>query len=84
MKKCLVVVTFICGMFTPMMPSAAPIDQEVANMYNDGIVRCINEDCAKYLYACFRSYSAGPVQEFLNCGSQAERLNNDKMVVPRS
>lgn len=61
---------------------AAPINQEVANVYNDGIVRCANEQCAKYLYACFRTYSSGPLQEFLNCGSQAARLNDNKMVIP--
>lgn len=84
MKKCLLVVALFCGLSAPAVATAAPIDQEVANMYNDGIVRCANEDCAKYLYACFRSFSAGPLQEFIKCGSKAQRLNNNKMVVPRS
>ncbi len=89
MKKCIKAVVFICGMSAaPLAPvslaTAAPIDQEVANMYNDGVVRCENEGCAKYLYACFRSFSGGPLQEFLACGSQAARLNNNKMVVPKS
>jgi len=63
---------------------AAPIDQEVANMYNDGIVRCGNEACAKYLYACFRSFSSGPIANFVSCGSQATRLNDNKLVIPQS
>lgn len=86
MKKHFAAVLFICGLSAPLVPVsmtiAAPIDQEVANSYNDGIVRCANEECARYLYACFRSYSAGPLLEFLNCGSHAARLNDNKAVVP--
>lgn len=77
----------VCGLPTSLLMTAAkaaPIDQEVANTYNDGIVRCVNEDCARYLYACFRSYSTGPLQAFLQCGSKAARLNDNKMVVPES
>lgn len=83
MNKLVIAVVFFCGLSAPLL-AADSIDQEVANMYNDGIVRCANENCAKYLYACFRSYSAGPLQSFLECGSQAARLNDNKMVVPES
>lgn len=83
MKKKVAGLILLCGL-PASAAFAADIDQEVANMYNDGIVRCSNEECARYLYACFRSFAAGPLQEFLNCGSQAARLNNNKMVVPQS
>lgn len=63
---------------------AADINPKVANAYNDGIVRCGNADCARYLYACFRSYSASSLNEFLACGSQASRLNDDEFVVAPS
>lgn len=61
--------------------NASNINQEVAKAYNEGIVRCANADCAKYLYACFRSYSTTSLQDFLACGSQASRLNDDQQVV---
>jgi hypothetical protein len=83
MKKLIAALVLLCGLPVPLMATDT-IDQEVANMYNDGIVRCANESCAKYLYACFRSFSAGPLQPFLDCGSQAARLNDNKMVVPES
>lgn len=60
---------------------ASSINKDVAKAYNDGIVRCTNADCAKYLYACFRSYSRTSLQEFLNCGSQAAILNEEQQVV---
>lgn len=63
---------------------AADINPQVANAYNDGIVRCGNADCAKYLYACFRAFSSNSLNEFLACGSQASRLNNDEFVVAPS
>ena len=84
MKKKVAVLILLCGLPASAALAADNIDQEVANMYNDGIVRCSNEQCARYLYACFRSFAAGPLQEFLNCGSQAARLNENKMVVPQS
>lgn len=59
----------------------AGINPAVAAAYNDGIVRCGNADCAKYLYACFRTYSTASLQDFLACGSQASRLNDDQLVV---
>ena len=83
MKNLIAAVVLLCGLPAPLV-AADLIDQEVANVYNDGIVRCGNEDCAKYLYACFRSFSSGPLQSFLDCGSQAARLNDNKMVVPES
>ena len=60
---------------------SSDINQQVANAYNEGLVRCSNADCAKYLYACFRSYSGATIDEFLSCGVQASRLNNDQLVV---
>jgi len=60
---------------------SAEINHAVAEAYNDGIVRCGNPECAKYLYACFRSYSMLSLQDFLACGTQASRLNNDQLVV---
>ena len=72
-----------CGfmlLLAPMVYSAG-INKHVAHAYNDGVVRCSNPDCAKYLYACYRSYSAASLQEFLACGSQASRLNNNQPVV---
>lgn len=73
----------LLGCLVCMSPSVYPadIDQKVANAYNDGIVRCSNAECARYLYACFRSFSAGSLDEFLACGSQASRLNNNEFVV---
>ena len=64
--------------------SAADINQKVANAYNDGIVRCGNAECASYLYACFLSFSSSSLNEFLACGSQASRLNDDEFVVAPS
>lgn len=61
---------------------SAGINQKVANAYNEGIVRCGNAECAAYLYACFRSFATRSLVEFLGCGSQASRLNNDEFVVP--
>jgi len=55
--------------------------QDVANAYNDGIVRCSNDDCARYLYACFRTYAQTTLNEFLACGQQASRLNGNQFVV---
>ena len=83
MKKLIATVLLVCGSCAPVS-MAAPIDQEVANKYNDAIVRCSNESCAKYLYACFRSYSAGPLAQFVSCGTQAARLNDNKVVIPQS
>ena len=60
---------------------SANINAEVARAYNDGIVRCNNSDCAKYLYACFRTYGFTTIDEFLGCGSKASRLNGDQLVV---
>lgn len=60
---------------------AAGINPVVAAAYNDGIVRCGNSECAKYLYACFRTYSTAELQDFLACGTQASRLNDDELVV---
>jgi len=57
------------------------INKEVARAYNEGVVRCANPECAKYLYACFRSYAATTIDEFLVCGTQASRLNDDQPVV---
>lgn len=64
--------------------NAADINTKVANAYNNGIVRCGNADCARYLYACFRAYSSGSLNDFLACGSQASRLNNNEFVVSPS
>ena len=61
--------------------SGAEINQEIARAYNNGTVRCSNPECAKYLYACFMTYSRGSLNEFLTCGAQASRLNKDKVVV---
>lgn len=60
---------------------AAEINHDVAKAYNDGIVRCGNAECAKYLYACFRTYATTTIDEFLACGTQASRLNGDQLVV---
>ncbi len=60
---------------------ATEINLQVANAYNEGVVRCSNSECARYLYACFRSYSSGTIDEFLSCGVQASRLNDDQLVV---
>ena len=57
------------------------ISQAVASAYNEGVVRCGNAECAKYLFACFRSYSGATLEEFLVCGVQAARLNNNQLVV---
>jgi len=62
---------------------SANINKEVARAYNDGIVRCTNSECAKYLYACFRTYGTTTIDEFLVCGSLASRLNGDQLVVAR-
>ena len=64
--------------------NASDINQQVANAYNEGIVRCGNAECASYLYACFLSYSSSSLNEFLACGSQASRLNNEEFVVAPS
>jgi hypothetical protein len=64
--------------------SAADINQRVANAYNEGIVRCSNPECARYLYACFRSYASATLNEFLACGTQASRLNDNEFVVAPS
>lgn len=69
---------------TAAVGHAADINPKVANAYNNGIVRCGNADCARYLYACFRSYSQRSLNEFLACGTQASRLNNDEFVVAPS
>lgn len=60
---------------------AVEINQKVANAYNVGVVRCSNAECARYLYACFRTYSSSSLQEFLACGTQASRLNDNQRVV---
>lgn len=63
---------------------SADINPRVANAYNEGIVRCSNAECARYLYACFRSYSEATLNEFLACGTQASRLNDNEFVVAPS
>jgi len=68
-------------MFVGSMAHSANINKEVAQAYNDGIVRCANAECAKYLYACFRTYSSTTIEEFLDCGTKASRLNGDQLVV---
>ena len=68
------------AVFVPIAHSSN-INKEVARAYHDGVVRCTNAECAKYLYACFRSYSATTIDEFLDCGSKASRLNDDQLVV---
>lgn len=60
---------------------ANEINQRVANAYNEGVVRCSNPECARYLYACFKSYGSASLNDFLACGSLASRLNNDVIVV---
>ena len=72
------------ALLTASALNAADINQKVANAYNDGIVRCGNAECASYLYACFLSFSSSSLNEFLACGSQASRLNNDEFVVAPS
>jgi len=67
---------------TPGAAQSVDIKEDIASAYNEGLVRCGNEACAKYLYACFRSYSAATLNEFLVCGTQASRLNDNVMVVP--
>jgi len=67
-------------LLAPMAYSAG-INKDVAQAYNDGVVRCSTPDCAKYLFACFRSYSRVSLQNFLACGSHASRLNNNQQVV---
>ena len=73
-----------CMMCVSPTLHSADINQKVANAYNDGIVRCSNAECARYLYACFRSFSAGSLDEFLACGSQASRLNGNEFVVAKT
>lgn len=63
------------------LAQSTEINHEVAKAYNDGIVRCGNAECAKYLYACFRTYGTTTIDEFLACGTQASRLNGDQLVV---
>jgi len=60
---------------------SADINEEVARSYNEGVSRCSNPECAKYLYACFRTYASEALNNFLVCGVQASRLNDDKWVV---
>lgn len=74
---------FILSAVLFFAPSAysVNINEDVAKAYNEGLVRCDNSECAKYLYACFRSYSSSTLQMFLQCGTQASRLNNDQRVV---
>jgi len=67
---------------TPATAQSVNIKEDVASAYNEGLVRCGNEACAKYLYACFRSFSSATLNEFLVCGTQASRLNDGAMVVP--
>lgn len=74
------VMTGLMLLLAPLAHSAG-ISPIVAQAYNDGVVRCGNAECAKYLYACFRSYSGATLQEFLTCGSLASRLNNGQRVV---
>ena len=61
--------------------SANTINQDVAKSYNDSLVRCGNAECAKYLYACFKSYSGATLEEFMACASLASRLNGNQEVV---
>ncbi|MEM7258881.1 MAG: hypothetical protein AAF404_16010 [Pseudomonadota bacterium] len=75
---------FACLVCVGTSLHAADINQRVANAYNDGIVRCSNPECARYLYACFRSFSESTLDEFLACGSQASRLNDNEFVVAPS
>lgn len=81
-KNLVVGVSFLVAplVYVPSV-NAAEINQAVAKAYNDGLVRCSNPACAKYLYACFRTYSATTLTEFLICGTQASRLNGDQLVV---
>lgn len=81
MKNPLVQIMFGCLICISPRVHAADINQQVANAYNDGIVRCTNAECARYLYACFRSFSSSSLNEFLACGSQASRLNDNQFVV---
>ena len=74
-----IALTCLACSFTPAQ--ANEINQRVANAYNDGIVRCSNPECARYLYACFQSFRSATLNEFLTCGSLASRLNNDQLVV---
>lgn len=74
----------VCVVCTSTTLHSADINPRVANAYNDGIVRCSNPECARYLYACFRSYASATLNEFLACGSQASRLNDDEFVVAPS
>lgn len=68
-------------LFAAPVAQSANINPEIAKSYNEGLVRCGNSECAKYLYACFRTYSTTTLQEFLACGAQASRLNNNLLVV---
>ena len=61
--------------------SAKTINQDVAKSYNDGVVRCGNAECARYLYACFQSYSGATLEEFMACASLASKLNGSQKVV---
>jgi len=72
---------FLVLMTLATVSHANDINQQVANAYNTGVVRCSNEECAKYLYACFRAYSTSSLEEFLACGTQASRLNGNQKVV---
>lgn len=86
MTKQVFVSKFLLGLIITLSPAlqAAEINQRVANAYNEGIVRCSNAECAKYLYACFQSFSQASLNEFLACGTQASRLNNNEFVVAPS
>jgi hypothetical protein len=81
MKKPLYQIMLGCLVCMSLQVHSADINQQVANAYNDGIVRCTNAECARYLYACFRSFSSGSLNEFLACGTQASRLNDNQFVV---
>jgi len=60
---------------------SAEINTDVAKAYNEGLVRCTNAECAKFLYACFRTYAATTLPDFLSCGTMASRLNDNLQVV---
>ena len=83
MKKVTLIGSAVLASLICLSPTvmASDINPRVANAYNDGVVRCSNPECARYLYACFRSFSSSSLDEFLACGTQASRLNDNEFVV---
>lgn len=82
-KLGLVLAVLLAPVVVAPVAYSANINEDVARAYNEGVVRCTNPECAKYLYACFRSYASTTIDEFLVCGTQASRLNNDQPVVAK-